>query len=266
MKFKTIKFEEPEPGIGLMTLNRPERLNALNMSMLKDLHSLFNALREQEDVRVLIITGEGRGFCSGADLKEARMRSDASTPAPNAGTILMAVQKTYADRILEMRRLPQPIIAAVKGPAAGGGMCIAMASDVILASPNATFVPSFINIGLSGGELGASYFLPRLVGTARAAEILLAGRTVKAEEAERIGLISRMVDEEKLMAEAMDTARIMLSKSPLGLRLTKEALNQNLNAPSLEAAIELENRNQSICCCAPEFLKAVEEFHKSKES
>jgi enoyl-CoA hydratase len=144
-------------------------------------------------------------------------------------------------------------------------MCIALASDVIMASPDATFIPSFINIGLSGGELGSSYFLPRLVGIARSAEILLTGRTVEAAEADRIGLISRMVEDEDLMDAAMGTARIMLTKSPLGLRLTKETLNQNLNAPSLEAAIELENRNQSICCFAPEFLGAVEMFSKNKE-
>ncbi|MCP4687352.1 MAG: enoyl-CoA hydratase/isomerase family protein, partial [Desulfobacterales bacterium] len=251
MTFSTIKFEEPEPEIGLLTLNRPDRLNALSLDMLEDLHALFYELQSREEVRVLVITGQGRGFCSGADLKDSRMRREAATRFSSAATHLIAVQKTYADRILEMRRLPQPIIAAVKGPAAGGGLCIALASDVILASPGATFIPSFINIGLSGGELGTSYFLPRLVGTARAAEILLTGRAVAAAEAERIGLISRMVEEENLMSAAMETARIMLTKSPLGLRLTKETLNQNLNAPSLEAAIELENRNQSICCFAP---------------
>ena len=262
MQFKTIRFEETEPRIGLITLNRPDRLNALNLDMLKDLHTLFYELRSREDVRVLVITGEGRGFCSGADLKDSKVRREAATLFSSVGTHLIAIQKTYADRILEMRRLPQPIIAAVKGPAAGGGMCIALASDVILASPGATFIPSFINIGLSGGELGSSYFLPRTVGTARAAEILLTGRAVEAAEAERIGLISRMVEEENLMDAAMETARIMLTKSPLGLRLTKETLNQNLNAPSLEAAIELENRNQSICCFAPEFLEAVDKFSK----
>ena len=262
MQFKTIRFEETEPRIGLITLNRPDLLNALNLDMLKDLHTLFYELRSREDVRVLVITGEGRGFCSGADLKDSKVRREAATLFSSVGTHLIAIQKTYADRILEMRRLPQPIIAAVKGPAAGGGMCIALASDVILASPGATFIPSFINIGLSGGELGSSYFLPRTVGTARAAEILLTGRAVEAAEAERIGLISRMVEEENLMDAAMETARIMLTKSPLGLRLTKETLNQNLNAPSLEAAIELENRNQSICCFAPEFLEAVDKFSK----
>ena len=260
MKFSTIRFEEPEAEIGLITLNRPDRLNALNLDMLDDLHTLFEQLRGMEKVRVLIITGEGRGFCSGADIKDSRVRRDASTLFSNAATHLVAIQKKYSDRILEMRRLPQPIIAAVNGPAAGGGMCIALASDVILASPQATFIASFINIGLSGGELGTSYFLPRVVGRARAAEILLTGRTVDAREAERIGLVSRLVEVDDLMDVAMEMARTMLNKSPIGLRLTKEVLNQNLDAPSLEAAIELENRNQSICCCTPEFMEAVVSF------
>ena len=260
MKFSTIRFEEPEAEIGLITLNRPDRLNALNLDMLDDFHTLFEQLRGMEKVRVLIITGEGRGFCSGADIKDSRVRRDASTLFSNAATHLVAIQKKYSDRILEMRRLPQPIIAAVNGPAAGGGMCIALASDVILASPQATFIASFINIGLSGGELGTSYFLPRIVGRARAAEILLTGRTVDAREAERIGLVSRLVEVDDLMDVAMEMARTMLNKSPMGLRLTKEVLNQNLDAPSLEAAIELENRNQSMCCCTSEFMEAVVSF------
>ena len=265
MEFSTIKFEEPEPGIGLITLNRPDRLNAINMDMLDDLHSLFYQLRTMEGVRVLIITGAGRGFCSGADLKDSRVRKEAAALFSSTALHLVAVQKKYADRILEMRRIPQPIIAAVNGHAAGGGMCIALASDVIIAGPGATFTPSFINIGLSGGELGTSYFLPRAVGIHRAAEILFTGRTVDAAEAEKIGLISRLVDEDDLMKTAMETARIMLGKSTFGLRFTKEALYQNLDAPSLEAAIELENRNQSICCTTPDFFEAVAAFSKAKK-
>ena len=260
MKFNTLRFEEPEAGIGLITLNRPDRLNALNLDMVDELHTLFDQLRDREKTRVLIITGEGRGFCSGADIKDSRLRREASTLFSNAASHLVAIQKRYSERILEMRRLPQPIIAAVNGPAAGAGMCIALASDVILATPRATFIASFINIGLSGGELGTSYFLPRAVGRARAAEILLTGRTVEAKEAGRIGLVSRLVEEDELRDAAMETARTMLNKSPMGLRLTKEALNQNLDAPSLEAAIELENRNQSMCCCTPEFMEAVVSF------
>ena len=264
MGYKTIKFEEPLEGAGLITLNRPERLNAINLDMLEDLHMLFDDLKDRDNIRVVIITGEGRGFCSGADLMDKRINEEAATLFSSAAAHLMNIQKIYSRLIIEMRRLPQPIIAAVNGPAAGGGMCIALASDVIIAGDGAAFTPSFINIGLSGGELGTTYFLPRLVGSARAADILLTGRTVDAAEAERIGLASRLVATEKLRESALEMAAGMLEKSVLGLRLTKETLNQNQNATSFENAIELENRNQSLLCITPEFFKAVEEFSKKK--
>lgn len=265
MEYETIQFQEPEAGIGLLVLNRPDRLNALSLGMLEDLERLFGELRESESVRVLVMTGAGRGFCSGADLKDARIRREAAVTFASAGSHLVAVQKKYANVILEMRRLPQPIIAAVNGPAAGGGMCLALASDVIIASPQASFTPSFINIGLTGGDMGSSYLLPHAVGTAKASEILLTGRTVSAQEAERIGMVSRLArSADTLMEEAMEVARAMLGKSPVGLRLTKETLNLNLNAPSLEAAIELENRNQSITATMPELLKALETFTKGR--
>ncbi len=265
MNYDTLRFEEPETGIGLITLKRPDRLNAMNMQMVDELHSLFNELKGEGRVKVIILTGEGRGFCSGADLKDVLSREDLKNLFPDATAHLIGIQKNYADLVLEMRRLPQPIIAAVNGPAAGGGMCLALASDIVMASPQAAFTPSFINIGLSGGEMGSTFFLPRKVGSAVAADILLTGRTVGAAEAERIGLVSRLVDKERLLEAAMEVARVMLRKSPIALRLTKEALNLNLTAPSLEAAIEMENRNQSMCCYAPDFLKAVAAFGKNKK-
>jgi enoyl-CoA hydratase len=261
MEFDTIKFEEPENGIGLITLNRPDRLNAINLEMLEEFQALFRELTDHRpDVRVVILRGEGRGFCSGADLMDARMLEKSPELYRDAATFLEGVQKKYAQLIIDMRRLPQPIISVVQGAAAGGGFCMALATDVIIAGPKAKFVASFVNIGLSGGELGTTYFLPRLIGPARAAEILMTGRTVEAAEAERIGMISRLVDEDKLMDAAMDTARLMLGKSYLGLRQTKEAFRLNLNASSLEAAIELENRNQAICAFTPAFLEAVQAF------
>ena len=260
MNFKTITFQEPEQGIGILTLNRPDQLNAINKDMLDDLHELFSYLHEHTETRVLIMTGAGRGFCAGADLNDPWIKTENT----NSAAHLVNVQKKYADRILEMRRLPQPIIASVNGPAAGGGMCLALASDISIVSEKAYFVPSFANIGLSGGELGTSYFLPRAVGRSRASEILLTGRTVGAEEAERIGMISRKVSEADLMATTMETARRMIAKGPLGLRLTKEAINQNIDAQSLDTAIEVENKNQSICCGTPDFHNSVMSFRKRK--
>ena len=262
MDFSTIIFNEPESGIGVITLNRPHRLNAMDLNMVEELGALFRRLSEHERVRVIIMAGAGRGFCSGADLKFFLEHPRFKAMVSSAGTMLIEVQKKYSNIIYEMRRLPQPIISVVNGSAAGAGMSIALASDMVIAGPRAGFTASFINIGLSGGELGTSYFLPKLVGSSRAAEILMTGRTVRASEAERIGLITRLVEEDHLMDTALETARKMLAKSRLGLRLTKEALNQNQIAQSLEAALELENRNQSICIAESEFSAAVEAFNK----
>ena len=260
MDFSTIKVTEPEPGIALVTLNRPDRLNAINLQMLDDLHTLFDCLQKNDQVRILVITGEGRAFCSGADISDEGLLNSASGFYSDVASHLEGVQKRYSGVVTRMRRLPQPIISAVNGHAAGGGMCIALASDVIIAGPDAKFTPSFINIGLSGGEMGSSYFLPRMVGIAKAAEILLTGRTIDAFEADKIGMVSRLSGEGELINMAMEQARIMLGKTKVGLRLTKAAINQNLNAPSFEAAIELEDRNQSILNLTTEFSDAVKNF------
>ncbi len=260
MDFSTIKVTEPEPGIALVTLNRPDRLNAINLQMLDDLHTLFDWLQKNDQVRILVITGEGRAFCSGADISDEGLLNSASGFYSDAASHLEGVQKRYSGVVTRMRRLPQPIISAVNGHAAGGGMCIALASDVIIAGPDAKFTPSFINIGLSGGEMGSSYFLPRMVGIAKAAEILLTGRTIDAFEADKIGMVSRLSGEGELMNMAMEQARVMLGKTKVGLRLTKSAINQNINAPSFEAAIELEDRNQSILNLTTEFSDAVKKF------
>ncbi len=265
MTYETMVFEETEPGIGLLTLNRPERLNAMNIEMVDEFYELFRRLDEQPDIRVLIITGAGRGFCSGADLRSERFTSEEYIEAVRSAPVhLELIQKRYCGIMKGLRHISQPVIAAVNGPAAGGGMTMVLASDIIFASPEASFTPSFINIGLSGGELGTTYFLPRMVGIARASEILMTGRTVGAEEAERIGLITRLVLGEALLETAKETARLMLEKSVRGLRLTKETIRQNLDAPSLENAVELENRNQSMLCTAPEFFEAIANFRKPR--
>jgi enoyl-CoA hydratase len=261
--FETLIYRVPEPGIAHLVLNRPESLNALSLTMTEELHEFFDELTGSEDIRVLIISGAGRGFCSGADLSDPALLK----PALHQGAAghLRDIQRKYSGLVVKIRALPQPVIAAVNGPAAGGGMCLALAADIVYASPTATFINSFINIGLSGGELGSSFLLPRLTGFSRAAEILYTGRTVDAREAERIGLVTRLIeDESKLIESAMDTARVLLKKNPVGLRLTKEALNRNLNAVSLEAAIEIEDLNQSICITLPEIRQAVKKFMKNR--
>jgi len=257
--FKTLIFEEPEPGLALVTFNRPESLNAIDVAMLDDFDKLFETLSNDDTIRVLILTGAGRGFSSGADLQAATAHKD-TKHFSDPEVFLKLVQERYASIILKLRRIPQPVIAAVNGPAAGGGFCIALGSDIRIASPDSFFMASFINIGLSGGELGTTYFLPRLVGLSNATEIVMTGRKVHAEEALTMGLISKIVPRDTLIDTAIATGKILLQKSPGALKLTKYALNQNVNAPSIEAAIDLENRNQTIMVFSGAFFELIKSF------
>jgi enoyl-CoA hydratase len=263
--YETFLFEEVEPQVGLLTLNRPEKLNALNLKMVEELHDLIALLSNDDSIRVLILTGQGRGFCSGADLTEAVQRRAKEAPL-DPESFLRQIQERYADLILGLRSIPQPIIAAVNGPAAGGGMALALGADIRIASPEAYFVASFINIGLSGGEMGSSYLLPRLIGLSRASEILLTGRKVLAHEAEAMGLISKVVDYEKLIHEALAYARMMIGKSVGGLKLTKKVLDQNLETASLSSALNLENRNQVLMVFSGSFSSQIKSFKGGQES
>ncbi|HPJ93203.1 MAG TPA: enoyl-CoA hydratase-related protein [Deltaproteobacteria bacterium] len=257
--FATITFEEVEPQIALVKLNRPDTLNAMNMDMLDDFGRLFEILSADDSIRVVILAGNGRGFSSGADLNDAVSHSD-SEAFSDPETFLKLVQEKYSALITGLRGIPQPVIAAVNGAAAGGGFCLALASDIRIAADNAYFVASFINIGLSGGELGSSYLLPRLVGLSRAADILCTGRKVDAFEADRIGLVSAVVPQENLLAKALEYARMMTGKSVGGLKLTKRVLQQNIDSQSLGSAIELENRNQTILLFSGDFFRLIKSF------
>jgi enoyl-CoA hydratase len=261
-KFNSFTVEEVEPSIGLVTLNRPEKLNAQNIEMLSEFEELFRILSHYEStIKVMIITGAGKAYCSGADLSEATVHKDTDAFS-DPELFLKIVQELYSNLILGMRKIPQPIISAVNGAAAGGGFAMTLASDIRVASSEAYFVASFINIGLSGGELGCSYYLPRLVGLSNASDILLTGRKVSAEEAEKMGLVSTVVPREQLLEEALSRARMMAKKSFGALRLTKRVLDQNIDAPSLEAAVNLENRNQAIMVFSGEFFKLIRSFFK----
>ena len=260
-KYQTFIFTEIEPRVGLVTLNRPEQLNAINVEMLDEFNDLFTRLSQDDAIRILIITGAGRGFCAGADLNDAvaHKHSEAFSDPEN---YLRLAQERYAALILGLRRIPQPVIAAVNGAAAGGGFSMVLASDIRVATPEAYFVASFANIGLTGGELGTSYLLPRLIGVARSSEILLTGRKVRSEEAERIGLVNQIVTKEALLETALSYTRPMIAKGVGGLKLTKRVLDQNIDAPSLEAAINLENRNQTIMVFSGEFFQLISQFVK----
>ena len=260
---RTFTVDEIEPRIGLVTLNRPDRLNAINVEMLDEFNALFADLAKDDAFRVLILTGAGRGFCAGADLEDAVSHRD-SAAFSDPESFLRLVQERYAALVLGLRRIPQPLIAAINGPAAGGGFSMALACDIRVAVPEAYFVASFANIGLSGGELGTSYLLPRLIGLARAADVLYTGRKMGADEAERVGLVNRVVPRESLIDMALSYARPMIAKGVGSLKLTKRVLDQNIDAPSLEAAINLENRNQTMMVFSGELFKLIRPFSKGE--
>lgn len=235
-----ILFDTPEKGVLRMTLNRPDVLNALNWEIYTALLGKLEEVRADADVRVVILTGTGRGFCSGHDLKSAgpfpHAREGLGKPYANRQGML------WLNRIpLAMRTLPQPILCAVNGTVAGVGYTLAMASDMCIAVRGAKFINTIHNAA-TGAEFGLSYLVSKAVGSQRAAEILLTARPVEAEEAERIGLILRAVEPDGLMDEALTIARGIMANVPLGVWLTKQSLWLNQSAGSLEAAIELENR------------------------
>jgi len=254
MNYQNLEFESRN-GIGVLTLNRPERLNALSLPLVEELGQFFADVKEDRDTRVIIVRGAGRAFCAGADLKEMPGRAqEEDFTRPQAR---YRVQQMFGNIVVRMRDAPQPLIAAIRGAAVGGGLSICLACDVRIAGESARFSAAFIRIGLSAGDMGTSYFLPRLVGLSRAAEILYTGRFIDAATAERIGLVSRVVPDEKVDEEALELAGEMVRNSPFGLRMTKELLNQNVDAPSLDTAIHLENRTQTLCVLTEDFTEGA---------
>ncbi|MFI4974467.1 MAG: enoyl-CoA hydratase/isomerase family protein [Caulobacterales bacterium] len=221
-----------------LTLNRPSRLNALNQPLTDALLGYFEARRRDAEARVILIRGAGRGFCAGADLKAAG-QEDALRDGPNGDWVLRDLMKA-------MRGCPQPIISLVKGPAAGGGVAIALSSDVIIAGESANFVTAFIRVGLSGSELGVGWRLQRAIGVSRAREALLSNRPINAADALRTGLVSSVVPDEALDEAGLALARDMLLASPDALRLTKRSLDADLEIPSFDIAMEAEERAQML--------------------
>jgi enoyl-CoA hydratase/carnithine racemase len=242
MSYETIEFETPEAGIGILSLNRPRLFNMVNFDMMAELEAFWGQRLYDLDTRVIILRGNGeRAFCAGLDLKRVMKRMpDMDTSA------FYAFQARLGRLTLAMRRAPQPIVAAVHGAAVGLGFSFAMASDIRIISRDARFSAAFVNIGLGGADMACSYFLPRLIGAGRAYEFMLTGDTMTAEEAMALGLASRMVEREQLGTAALEVAGKLNGKNPMGLRLTKEAINLNLDAAGLEQALNLEDRNQAL--------------------
>jgi len=233
-----------EGQIDWLTLNRPEKLNALDDALVAALNRYFLDLQDRPSTRIVVIRGAGRAFCSGLDLSEMRTAEAHTIPS------LVAKQKAVSDLILAMRRAPQPIVSLVHGAACGGGFAVALASDIRLAGKSARMNAAFVHVGLSGCDVGVSYLLPRLVGASVASELMLTGAMIEADRALATGLVSRVVEDHDLLDAAAPLLSAMLAVSDLGLRMTKEGLRMGLDAPSLDAAIALENRTQILCAAS----------------
>ncbi|RME64162.1 MAG: enoyl-CoA hydratase/isomerase family protein [Alphaproteobacteria bacterium] len=248
-------------AIETLVLNRPAALNAINARMIGALLDYFTALARRPEIRVVRLKGAGDGFCAGLDLKDPAVTGLAAQGA----SALYNFQRRLHDLILAMRRCPQPIVAQAHGAVAGGGLALLMASDMRVAQKGARFSAAFIRIGLSGCDVGLSYLLPRLVGGAVAAELLLTGRAMDAARAHQLGLVSGLADTpEALDALAADYVAAMASTAPLGLRLTKEGINANLDAASLDAAMMLEDRNQVLCAGSRDFAEGLAAFAEKR--
>ena len=242
-----------------VTLNRPESLNAMNPELMLELQDYFAALRYRHQVRIVVLKGAGRAFCAGYDFSPEHGVDSSSAPEG------MRIQNRVAEIIKLMKACPQPIISLVQGAACGGGFAMALASDIRIGAPDAKMNAAFIRIGLSGCDVGVSYLLPRLIGASVAAELLMTGRFLLAERAERLGLFSKVVPQEQLDSEAEALIAEMLRTTPMALRLTKEALNVNVDAAGLAAAIALEDRQQILCATTEDHLEAMAAFKEKRE-
>jgi len=240
---ETLSLQRPHAGVAVLQLNRPERLNAINDVMVGELNRTLTALGADSSVNAVVMTGAGRGFCSGIDMRDFGPRiPEATAPAIDR----LRFQETMAALPQALREIPQPVIAAVNGPCVGAGLALCLAADIRICSTAATFGNAAILLGLSGAEMGMSYFLPRIVGTSVAADWMLTGRTVSADEADRRGLVSEVVAPEDLVDRALEIATRIAELTPLGVQLTKRALQVNVDAAGLQSALELENRNQVL--------------------
>jgi len=239
----TLELDRPSDGVVVVRLNRPECLNAINEVMQSELSNLLGDLAADQSVRAVVLTGAGRGFCAGIDMRDFGPNvPEATAPALDR----MRFQEKMAALAEAVRQLPQPVIAAVNGPCVGAGLALCLAADIRICSAEASFGNAAILLGLSGAEMGMSYHLPRIVGTSVAADWMLTGRTVSAGEADRRGLVSEVVEPDRLAERAAELASLIAGLAPLGVQLTKRALQVNTDAASLSSALELENRNQVI--------------------
>lgn len=252
---------EARGKVEIVTLNRPERLNAMNHGLILALQDYFRGLHDRLDVRVVILRGSGRAFCAGLDLTPGSWPVDPGVGGVHAG---WKTQRAIATVMQLMRSCPQPVIALGQGAACGGGFSLLLSSDVRIAAPDLKMNAAYIKIGLGGCDMGSSYFLPRLVGASLAAELLLTGNFIHAERALASGLVSQVVETDALLDAGMALAQDMLMTSPMGLRLTKDALNRNIDAPGFEAALAIEDRQQVLLGQTEDFREATRAFTEKR--
>lgn len=256
--YETLRLEECSPGVVVVTLDRPDRYNAMTTTMFDELEHMATALDEEDDCRVVVLTGAGRAFCAGYDLDEAE-------ELPHLGPLGMLDRQERAARaLLAVRTMRMPVVAAVNGAAAGGGLSLALAADIRLASTNARFNAAYVRIGLSAGDLGASWLLTRLIGPAATSEICFTGRFVEADEALRLGLVNSVGTPDTLLDDALALAASIVANSPAGVQLSKRALQANLETASYAAALELENRGQALLTRSEDMPEALAAFKEKR--
>jgi enoyl-CoA hydratase/carnithine racemase len=251
-------YEESD-AVAYLTLNRPERLNALTFEVYRELTATFSALREEHSVRAVVIKGAGRAFCSGGDVHDIigeLFKRDMQG--------LLEFTRLTCELVRSIRALPKPVIASLNGTTAGAGACIALASDIRIASPDAKIAFLFVRVGLAGADMGAAFLLPRVVGLAKATELLYTGDFISALEAERIGLYNRVISPDELEAETRALAQRLAHGPAFALAMTKEMLNREMDT-SLDTALEWEAQAQAICMQHPDYREAYEAFVEKRE-
>jgi enoyl-CoA hydratase len=258
-----VLVERPRPEVALVVLNRPDRLNALTSGMLARIYEVLEGLGRDATCRVIVVTGAGRGFCAGDDLRDYHAPEWVPTDVGPLHSN-MYQQKYVAELVPRLRGLPQPVIAAVNGPAAGAGYALALGADLRVASASAVFVDAFVKIGASGAEMGLSWLLQRIVGATRAAELVLTGRRVDAAEAARIGLVLATVPDGEVVDAALALAEQIIVNTPLGTWMGKATLWSNLEIPSLEAAIDLEARTQILTLATADAKEQLQAYREGR--
>jgi enoyl-CoA hydratase len=258
-----VTVERVRPHISVVTLNKPERLNSMSFPLVEALYAALDEVAADNETWVVVLTGAGRAFCSGLDLHDRGLPPNIE--GLGFSRLAMRSMSYMGGVVPALRALPQPVICAINGAAIGGGMCLALGTDIRYASESAYFANAGITNGLTGSELGVTYLLPRAVGITSASEILLTGRRVESDEALRIGIVSRVVADGNVVDTALATAEAMCELSPFGIQMTKQSLWANLEISSLQAAIDFENRNQLLAGYTGNLDEAIAAFREKRK-